>query len=109
MNSVNKEKGLKRNLKLLRALLALPILTLLWSCSATTVKSVAIEPPADLLADCPAPDGELDTLVFLKAGDIDKAARAHADYVLNVRDSIDICNSRISAIDQFYRKLRESQ
>ncbi len=109
MNSVNRERNLEKSLRLLRVFLALPILMLLWSCSAKITKSVAIEPPAELLIECVAPEGELDTLVFLKAGDIENAARAHTDYVLDVRDTIDICNSRISAIGQFYRKLREGQ
>lgn len=79
---------------------------LLWSCSAKTVKSVAIEPPAELLVKCIAPEGELDTLVFLKRGEIENAARAHADYVLNVRDTIDLCNAKLGGIAKFYRELR---
>ena len=107
MSCAKREKGLRSGWTRLLATLALPTLTLLWSCSATTIKNVAVEPPAELLAPCPYPEGELDALSLLRSGELDKAAKAHAQYVLNVRDAVDLCNSKFSAIDQFYQNLRE--
>lgn len=82
---------------------------LLLSCSTKTTKTVVVEPPQALLAPCVAPDRELEVLEHLKNGNIREAARAHADYVLNVRDSFEICNARFIAISEFYRGLREDE
>lgn len=109
MRFAPREKSLRKSWMKLRVFLGLPILTLLPACSTTITKNVVIEPPKALLAPCVAPDRELEVLEYLKAGNIREAARAHADYVLNVRDSFEICNSRFTAISEFYKGLREDE
>ena len=59
-----------------------------------------------LLTDCLMQVDDLATLDFLKTGNISGAARAYANYVLDVRDSFDICNAKLANIRNFYSNLK---
>lgn len=67
---------------------------------------VAASPPESLLAECPEPAGDYAVFMRLQNNDIAGAARAHAEYVLNARDALDLCNSRLRGIRKFYEGIK---
>lgn len=84
------------------------ILTLCSACSKTTPQPVLLAPPESLMIPCPEPQGAGDALKLLRKGDTSAAALAHVRYVLDTRDTLQLCNGRLSAIRKYVETMREA-
>lgn len=67
-----------------------------------------ITPPEKLLADCEEPEEPGRVLQLLKENRPDDAAVEYVRYVLDVRDSYQLCNGRLRAAREYCRNMRES-
>lgn len=96
-------------LKIASVILALSVLTGLSGCSGKTLIDVeVITPPEELLMDCPEPEEANRVLQLLKENKTDDAAVEYVRYVLDVRDSFQLCNGRLKAARDYCRNMRES-
>lgn len=59
-------------------------------------------PPQALLEPYVEPDAPVRFLPFLREGRVDDAATEYARYVLEVRDSFQLCNGRLEALRQWW-------
>lgn len=68
---------------------------------------MVVRPPEVLLTKCAPPDtdSENETLLKLKKGDLDGAATAHVNYVLDARDVIWLCNYKIENLKKYFDAL----
>lgn len=64
-----------------------------------------VKPPETLLVECDYPDNGEEVLHYLKNKNTKDAATAFVRYVLNTRDIIDVCNSRIANIRLYLNKM----
>lgn len=95
--------------KIASVILAASVLTGLNGCSGKTLTDVeVITPPQELLADCPEPKEEQRVLELLKENKPDDAAVEYVRYVLDVRDSYQLCNGRLKSAREYCRNMREA-
>lgn len=64
-------------------------------------------PPDVLFQECGEPDGAEDTLAYIKSGSYREAAKAHTQWVIGARESIETCNSRLRSIKSFLESIGE--
>lgn len=62
----------------------------------------------ELLEDCQEPAEAGRVLSLLKVSNVDDAAVEYVRYVLNVRDSYQLCNGRLKAAREYCRNMRDS-
>lgn len=95
---------LTRNFLTLMSSLALCGMTIMTGCSARTpsVEPVILRPPGELMAPCVEPANPGEVLAFFSRGEYEQAAGAYVRYVLDVRDSFQICNGRLELLRQYY-------
>lgn len=64
-------------------------------------------PPAQLLENCPEPDEPKDILQLLKDGKSDDAAVKYVRFILDVRDSFQLCNGRLREARQYCANMKQ--
>lgn len=62
----------------------------------------------ELLGDCAEPAEPGAVLRLLKKGDTDEAALAYVRYVLDVRDSLQLCNGRLKEVRQYCINMKKT-
>lgn len=98
-----------RRLRIAGIILAVSVLSVLSGCSRTTLLDVeVVTPPEELLADCQEPTDAGRVLRLLKEDNVDDAAVEYVRYVLDVRDSYQLCNGRLRAAREYCRNMRGS-
>ena len=98
-----------RPLRIVGVILALSVLINLSACSKRTLLDVeVVTPPKELLADCQVPAESAELFRFLKDGNTDDAAVEYARYVLDVRDSFQMCNGRLKAAREYCDNMKKN-
>lgn len=98
-----------RNYRTACAILALLALTALSGCLKQTLPDAqVILPPAALLEDCREPEESGQVLLLLKAQRTDDAAAEYVRYVLDVRDSFQLCNGRLKEARDYCDNMRKA-
>lgn len=96
-------------LRIAGVILAASVLTGLSGCSSRTLIDVeVVTPPEEMLADCVEPQDAERVLRLLRENKPEDAAVEYTRYVLDVRDSFQLCNGRLKAAREYCRNMRES-
>ena len=93
------------NWKKLCAVPALLILTLCGACSKKMPPPAVIVPPRVLLEPCLEPENSYRVLELIDTGDLDEAKLTYVHYVLDVRDSFEMCNGQLSSIRTYVEEM----
>lgn len=86
---------------------ALLILTLCGACSKKMPQPVVIAPPLVLLEPCLEPENSYQVLDLIDTGDLNGAKLTYVHYVLDVRDSFEMCNGQLNSIRTYVEEMEE--